>query len=89
MGSNFEKPDYVLSQVPIIEDICVEFSVDRTDAKTITCMYEVFKRVTNKEGQVWEDESYEEGYNDGWNEAIEKIESELDDMAWNVGRMKK
>jgi uncharacterized protein YukE len=55
-------------------------------------MYEVFKRVTNKEGQVWEDESdesYEEGYNDGWNEAIEKIESELDDMAWNVGRMKK
>ena len=89
MGSNFEKPDYVLAKVPTIEDICVEYGIDKTDAKTITCMYELFKRVTDKEGQVWKDESYDEGYNEGWNDAVQKIENELDSVTWNIGQMKK
>lgn len=87
---NFEKPDAVFLYAPVIEDICIELGVDRTDTETITCMYEVFKRVSGHEKQYSEDdESYQEGYREGYNDAISEAESRIDDLSWEVGRLKK
>lgn len=86
---NLEKPDAVFIRVPQIEDICIEFGIDRTDAETITCMYELFKRITDKDGVEWDDEVYNEGYRDGYNDAIEEAESKIDSLAWEVGKLKK
>ena len=41
---NLEKPDAVFFYAPQIQDICIEFGIDKTDVETITCMYEVFNR---------------------------------------------
>lgn len=84
-----EKPDAVFLYAPVVEDICIEFGVDRTDAETITCMYEVFKRVSGKDHFVWDEDAYEEGYKEGWNDAIEAAESKVDDLTWEIGRLKK
>lgn len=87
---NFEKPDAVFIYAPVVEDVCLEFGIDKTDVKTITCMYEVFKRASGYEKQyVEDDESYQEGYKDGYNAAISEAESRLDDLSWEIGRLKK
>ena len=53
-------------------------------------MYEVFKRVTGFEKQYTEDdESYQEGYKNGYNSAIEEVENMVDNVSWEIGRLKK
>ena len=85
---NLEKKDYVFIAAPVVEDIAIEFGVD--DPETITCMYEVFKRVTGFEKQYTEDdENYQEGYKDGYNSAIEEVENMVDSVSWEIGRLKK
>ena len=84
-----EKPDAVFCRVPQIEDICIEFGIDRTDAETITCMYELFKRITEKDKVEWSDEAYDEGYREGYNDAIEEAENKIDSLAWKIGELKK
>lgn len=84
-----EKPDAVFCRVPQIEDICIEFGIDRNNAETITCMYELFKRITDKDGVEWNDEVYNEGYRDGYNDAIEKAAAKIDDASWEVLKLKK
>lgn len=86
---NLEKPEMVFIRVPQIEDICIEFGIDRTDAKTVTCMYELFKRITDVEYVVYDEEAYEEGYKDGYNTAIEKAEDMIDRLALEVRTLKK
>ena len=86
---NLEKPDAVFIRVPQIEDICIEFGIDRTDAETITCMYELFKRITEKDQVDWDSEVYDKGYREGYNDAIETAESKVDDLAWEIGKLKK
>lgn len=90
---NLEKPEAVFARVPQIEDICFEFGIDRTDAETITCMYEVFKRMNGGERVEWDEDAYNEGYKEGWNDAIEAAENRVDELAneltWEIGRMKK
>lgn len=86
---NFEKPEVVFTRVPQIENICLEFGVDRSDVKTITCMYEVFKRVNDKEYVGWDDEAYDEGYKEGYNAAIVEAEGLADSLSWEIGRLKK
>ena len=86
---NLEKPDLVFVYAPVVEDVCIEFGVDRTDAETITCMYEVFKRVNGGERVEWDEDAYNEGYKEGWNEAIEAAESKADDLSWEIGSLKK
>lgn len=87
---NFEKPDAVFLYAPVIEDICIELGIDKDDAETITCMYEVFKRVSGYEKQYsTDDESYQEGYREGYNDAISEAESRIDDLSWEIGRLKK
>ena len=87
---NFEKPDAVFLYAPVVEDVCIEFGIDKADVKTITCMYEVFKRSSGYEKQFSEDdESYQEGYREGYNDAISEAESRLDDLSWEIGRLKK
>jgi hypothetical protein len=84
-----EKPDAVFYRVPQIQDICIEFGVDPTDAKTITCMYELFRRITEKDQVDWDSEVYNEGYREGYNDAIDDAESKLDGITWEIGKLKK
>lgn len=87
---NLEKPDAVFVYAPVVEDICIEFGIDKSDVETITCMYEVFKRMSGHEKQhTVDDESYQEGRRDGYNDAIEEVESMVDDLSWEIGRLKK
>jgi hypothetical protein len=86
---SLEKPEAVFLCAPVVEDICIEFGVDRTDAETITCMYEVFKRVSGNDHFVWDEDAYNEGYKEGWNDAIEEAESRVDDISWEIGTLKK
>ena len=86
---NLEKVDAVFVYAPVVEDICIEFGIDRSDAETISCMYEVFKRMNGKDRIEWNDESYDEGYREGYNDAIEEAASKIDDLSWEIGRLKK
>lgn len=86
---NLEKPDAVFVYAPVVEDVCIEFGIDRTDAETITCMYEVFKRMNGSERVDWDEDTYNEGYKEGWNDAIEAAESKADELSWEIGRLKK
>ena len=81
-----EKPDAVFTYVPTIEDICIEFGV--SDAETVTCMYELFKRITDRDKVILDQEAYDEGYRNGFNDALEKAESLADDLSWEIGRLK-
>ena len=62
---NLEKPDAVFFYAPVVQDICIEFGIDKSDVETITCMYEVFKRVSGKDRVEWDEEAYNEGYKEG------------------------
>lgn len=84
---NLEKPDAVFFRVPVIHDICVEFGV--SDAETVTCMYELFKRVTENERVDISQESYDDGYKEGYNDGIEEAARLIDDLSWEVDRLKK
>lgn len=86
---NLEKPDAVFLYAPVIEDICIELGVDRTDAEIITCMYEVFKRVNGCDRDLWDEEAYDEGYKDGYNAAIDDAECKADELSWEISRLKK
>lgn len=86
---NLEKPDAVFVYAPVVEDVCIEFGIDRTDAETITCMYEVFKRMNGGERVEWDEDAYNEGYKEGWNNAIEAAESKADELSWEIERLKK
>ena len=86
---NLEKPDAVFVYAPVVEDVCIEFGIDRTDAETITCMYEVFKRMNGGERVDWNEDAYDEGYKEGWNDAIEAAENKADELSWEIGRLKK
>lgn len=86
---SLEKPDSVFLYAPVIEDICIELGIDRNDAETITCMYEVFKRVYGGDRDLWDEEAYDEGYKDGYNAAIGDAESKADELSWEIGRMRK
>lgn len=87
IGFNLEKPDAVFFRVPVIHDICVEFGVG--DAETVTCMYELFKRVTEKERVDISEESYDDGYKAGYNDGVEEAARLIDDLSWEVDRLKK
>ena len=84
-----EKPDAVFVSAPIIKDICIEFGIDRTDAETITCMYEVFKRMNGSGRVEWNEDAYNDGYDAGWDDAIDAAESKADELSWEIGRLKK
>lgn len=86
---NLEKPDAVFVYAPVVEDVCIEFGIDRTDAETITCMYEVFKRMNGDMRVDWNEDAYDEGYKEGWNDAIEAAESKADELSWEIGSLKK
>lgn len=86
---NLEKPDAVFVYAPVVEDVCVEFGIDRTDAETITCMYEVFKRMNGGMRVDWNEDAYNEGYIEGWNDAIEAAENKADELSWEIGSLKK
>ena len=84
-----EKPDAVFLYAPVIEDICIEFGIPKTHTTTITCMYEVFKRVSGGDRDMWGEEAYDEGYKDGYNAAIDDAESKADELSWEISRLKK
>lgn len=86
---NLEKPDAVFLYAPVVEDVCIEFGIDKTDVETITCMYEVFKRMNGCVRVDWNDDAYNEGYKEGWNDAIEAAESKADELSWEIERLKK
>lgn len=86
---NLEKPDSVFLYAPQIQDICIEFGIDKSDVETITCMYEVFKRVSGNDRVEWDEEAYNEGYKEGYNDAIEEAESMVDNLSWGIGSLKK
>lgn len=76
----------------------LEFGI--TDLETMNYMFEVakkFKPNSTVNLGAWligdPDETYDktfnEGYDEGYNDAVSEIESKLDTMTWEVGRMKK
>ena len=81
-NKSFERPESVFIRVPEIENICIEYGVDKNDELTVTCMYELYKRVTGDKWKNYSDEMYDEGYNDGYNNAIDDAVSEIDDITW-------
>lgn len=86
---NLEKPEAVFARVPQIEDICFEFGIDRADALTITCMYELFRRINDKDRVEWDDEAYDEGYKNGYNDAIDEANCKIEEITWDLDRLKK
>ena len=84
-----ERPEAVFMRVPDIEDICIEFGIDRTDAETITCMYEVYRRITEVDRADERETAYSDGYREGYNDAIEEATSMVDSVAWEIGSLKK
>lgn len=89
MNNYVEKPEAVFTYVPEIRTICIEFGIDFNDAKTITAMYETFKRTAGKEAIDWSNEVYDEGYKEGYNDAIGDAVAKLDDASWEIDRLKK
>jgi len=86
---NLEKPDAVFVYAPVVEDVCIEFGIDRTDAETITCMYEVFKRMNGGERVEWDEDAYNEGYKDGYNDAIDEANCKIEGITWDLDSLKK
>jgi hypothetical protein len=86
---NLEKPDAVFVYAPVVEDVCIEFGIDRTDAETITCMYEVFKRMNGSERVDWDEDTYNEGYKDGYNDAIDEANCKIEGITWDLDSLKK
>ena len=83
-----EKKDFVFTCAPIVQDVAIEFGI--TDEKEITAMYEVFKRTSGYEREyLKEGESYENGYEDGFNAAIDQVIGDLDDLSCNLSRQRK
>ena len=83
------KPDAVFLYAPVIEDICIELGVGRTDVETITCMYEVFKRMNSGEQVKWDEDAYNEGYKDGYNDAIDEANCKIETITWDLDGLKK
>ena len=80
--------EYIFLRAPIIQDIVMDFGVDDLDA--INAMYELYCRVSDIDPfSNKEDENYQDGYREGYNDAIEEVESRLDDISWEIGRLKK
>lgn len=93
MNNYVEKPEAVFTYVPEIRTICIEFGIDFNDAKTITAMYETFKRAAGNEiigrsNDVYE-EGYDDGYKEGYNDAIDEAIAKLEDASWEIDRLKK
>ena len=86
---SFEKPSLVFIRVPEIQDICLEYGIDCTDKKIVSAMYEVFKRVTGKSATDWSDDIYNEGYDKGFHDAIEKAESMADELVLEIRNIKR
>lgn len=88
MEKNIEKKDYVFVVAPVVQDVAIEFGID--DPETINCMYEVFKRVTGFEKEYADDDDiYRKGYREGYNDAMGETSNMIDNLAWEIGRLKK
>lgn len=80
--------EFIFSRASVIEDIAIEFGIDNLNA--INAMYELYCKIydidpfCNKD-----DEAYQDGYKDGYNDAIEEAERIVDDVSWEIGRLKK
>ena len=85
----FENPDIVFLHAPEIQDVCIEFGIDKSDLRTITYMYEVFKRVIKNQGPVFRCDDYDDGYKDGYNAAIGEAVNLVDDLSYEIERLKK
>ena len=86
---NLEKPDAVFVYAPVVEDVCIEFGIDKSDVETITCMYEVFKRVNGDMRIDWNEDAYNEGYRDGYNDAIDEANCKIEGITWDLDSLKK
>jgi len=86
---NLEKPDAVFVYAPVVEDVCIEFGIDKSDVETITCMYEVFKRVNGDMRIDWNEDAYNEGYRDGYNDAIDEANCKIEAITWDLDGLKK
>lgn len=80
--------EFIFSRASVIEDVAIEFGIENLNA--INAMYELYCKVSgidpfcNKD-----DEAYQDGYKDGYNDAIEEAERIVDDVSWEIGRLKK
>lgn len=86
---NLEKPEAVFVYAPVVEDVCIEFGIDKSDVETITCMYEVFKRMNSGEQVKWDEDAYNEGYKDGYNDAIDEANCKIEAITWDLDGLKK
>lgn len=86
---NLEKPEAVFVYAPVVENVCIEFGIDKSDVETITCMYEVFKRMNGGERVEWDEDAYNEGYKDGYNDAIDEANCKIEEITWDLERLKK
>lgn len=73
-----------------VQHVCLEFGI--TDLETMNYMFEVAKMC--RTGSVFDsdrkiEEARDEGYKEGYDEAIEEVGSKIDDLVWEIERLKK
>lgn len=80
--------EFIFFRAPIVQDLAIEFGIDDLDA--INAMYELYCKASDINPFFNEDdETYQEGYKDGYNSAIEEVENMVDSVSWEIGRLKK
>ena len=82
------RPAAIFISAPEVEDVANDYGI--TDPTILGYMYEVYKRAAGiKDISEIEQESYDEGYKDGYNTAIEDAIAKLDGTVWDIENLKK
>lgn len=82
------RPAAIFISAPEVEDVANDYGI--TDPTILGYMYEVYKRTAGiKDISEINQESYDAGYEDGYNTAIDDAVDKLDSAAWDIGNLKK
>lgn len=82
------RPAAIFISAPQVEDVANDYGI--TDPTILGYMYEVYKRTAGiKDVNEIDQESYDAGYEDGYNAAIEDAVDKLESAAWDIGNLKK
>lgn len=82
------RPAAIFISAPQVEDVANDYGI--TDPTILGYMYEVYKRTAGiKDVSEINQESYDAGYEDGYNTAIDDAVDKLDSTSWDIGNLKK
>lgn len=82
------RPAAIFISAPQVEDVANDYGI--TDPTILGYMYEVYKRTAGiKDINEIDQHSYDHGYEDGYNAAIDDAVREVDDVSWAIGNLRK